>query len=153
MSDTIRESIIASITTALADIRTASGYNTDAGRLVRRGIPITDQDQMPALSVLPLTEENEPLSGRHYLAMRFRVDGIIKYTSKNPSVVGELLLGDIIKRMTNRSLSAVHGGYADQLQYVEGGIEDYPEPGQYSVAVYATFEIKYKTNLGDPYNQ
>ena len=153
MTDTIRESIIASITTELGDIRTASGYNTDAGRLVKRGIRITDQDQLPALSVIPLTEDNEPIPGRHNLTMRCRIDGIIKYTSKNPSVVGEALLGDIIYRMTNRTLTAVGGSYTEKVQYAEGGIEDYPEPGQYSVAVYATFEIQYKTNLGDPYNQ
>lgn len=153
MTDTIREKIIASIEAALGDIRTASGYNTDAGRLVKRGIRIADKDDLPALSLLPMTDVNDPIYGKGFLSMRCRVDGAIKFTSQNPSKVGEALLGDMVYRMTNRTLTAVHGGYADKIQYVEGGIEDYPESGQYSVAVYATFELKYKTNLGDPYNQ
>ena len=112
MSDTIRESIIASIVSKLADVRTANSYNTDAGRLVKRGVRIVDQDTLPALSILPETEENEGIAGRHVLTMRLRVEGLIKYTSKNPSVVAEALLGDIIYRMTYPTLTAVDGGYA-----------------------------------------
>lgn len=153
MTDTIKEKIIASIETALADIRTANGYSTEAGVFVKRGVRITDKDQTPALSIIPLPEVNVPVPGRNKLTMRCRIDGVMKYTGKNPSVVAELLLGDLIYRMTNRSLTAVHGGYADGILYAEGGVEEYPDPGQYSIAVYATFEISYKTNLGDPYNQ
>jgi len=154
MADTIRETIISSIVTALGSIRTSGGYNTDAGRLVRRGQWITDQDQLPALSVMPLEEENTPVPGRHDLAMRVRVDGVYKYfQQQNPSVMAEKLLGDIIKRMTNPSLTAVHGGYAEKVQYSEGGVEEYPDPGHKTVAVYAIFAVNYKTNLGDPYNQ
>jgi len=154
MTDTIRETIIGNIVDALASIRTSGGYQTDAGRLVRRGQWITDSDQLPALAVMPLEELNTPVPGRHNLVMRVRVDGVYQYyQQQNPSVMAEKLLGDIIKRMSSPALSSVHGGYAEKVQYVEGGVEEYPEPGQKTIHVYAVFDVAYKTNLGDPYNQ
>ena len=154
MSDTIRELIIQSIVTALADVRLSGGYNTDAGVNVLRGMRIVDKAQLPAISVLPLTEDNFPVPGRNVLTMRVRVDGIQKFRSdENASKFIEKLLGDIIKRMTNPDLSSVHGGYAETCKYVEGGVDDYPEAGQETIACYATFEVIYKYKIGDPYNQ
>lgn len=153
MADTIREKIIAAICAGVEDISIENGYNTDAGKFVKRGQRIVDQDQFPAIAVMPFIEENEPLPGKNNLSMRVRVDGALKFGSQNPSIMAEKLLGDIIYRMTNTSLDSIHGGYAVKVQYAEGGIDDYPEPGQYSVAVHATFNISYKTKLGNPYNQ
>ncbi len=154
MADTIRESIIAAIETAMADIRKSSGYETDAGQSVNRGKWVTASTPLPAMSIMPLEEINEPIPGRHNLTMRVRVDGISEFLEKrNPSENAEKLLGDIIKRMTNPGLTAVHGGYGDKVQYSEGGIEEYPEPGHKTIACYAIFDVSYKTNLGDPFNQ
>ena len=47
----------------------------------------------------------------------------------------------------------VTGGLADDIEYVAGGPESYPEAAEKTVGVPALFNIKYKTNAGDPYNQ
>lgn len=153
MTDTIREKIIQSFETGLAAIRISGGYATDGGRLVKRGIKLTDKDQLPGLSLMPFTESNEGIPGRHVLTMRIRVDGLIKFLNINPSAAAEAMLGDIIKRVSDPALTSIHGGYADKVQYAEGGVEDYPDPGQFTIAVFATFEVKYKTNLGNPFTQ
>lgn len=153
MSDTIREKIIASIVTSLGAIRTAAGYATEAGQLVKRAQEIVDKDTLPALEVLPFTESNEQRPGRNNLTMQLRVNGVAKFTSENPSVMAEKLLGDIIKRMTSPALTKPAGNYTDKIEYSEGGTDDYPKPGQMTVEVHATFQIFYKTKIGDPYNQ
>lgn len=45
------------------------------------------------------------------------------------------------------------GGYADNIRYIAGGTETYPEPGHLTVGVVAEFEIAYFTLTGDPYHQ
>ena len=155
-TDTIREQIIASICAELVDIRTASGYNVDLGSTVKRAQKLNDKDKLPAVAVFPLTEDNEPIQGKNLLTMNVRIEGLSKFGSKNPSVVAEAMLGDIIKRMTNPTLNAaddIAGGFAESVRYLEGGVDDYPDDGQYSVGVFGIFAVNYKTKIGDPYNQ
>lgn len=153
MTDSIEEKIISAIVSALAAIKVSSGYNTDAGMSIKRGLKLTDKDQLPGLSVMPGTESNNPIPGKNQLTLRVRIEGLQKYMSQNPSSLAIALKADIIKRMTNPSLTSADGGYADKVQYAEGGVEDYPEPGQYTIACYAAFDIVYKTKLGNPYSQ
>lgn len=153
MSDTIRELIIQEIITALQAIRVSGGYNTDAGIFVLRGAKITSKTQLPSLSILAGTEENEPIGGSEVLTMRVRVDGVSKANSEEDlSKEAEKLLGDIITCMTNQT-AKVAASYDPAVVYIEGGIEDYPEPGHETIACYATFNVKYKFKKGDPYNQ
>jgi hypothetical protein len=151
-NDTIREQIIAAITTALEDIRTSAGYNLDMGLEVKRGVTISDKDKLPAVVVFALGEDNEPLPGKHNLRMTVRIECIEKFGSKNPSVVAEAMLGDIIKRMCDPT-SDVSGGLAEKVEYTDGGIDEYPEPGNWTIGCYAIFSVNYKTKIGDPYIQ
>lgn len=152
-TDTIRESIIQSIITGLEGIRTASGYNVDSGQNVIRARTFNDKDNLPAIGVFPLPETNAPIPGKNVLEMPVRLEASAKFGSTNASVFAEAILGDLIKRMTDPSLSDIAGGYADSVQYAEGGVDDYPKAGQYTIGVYAIFNVKYKTLKGNPYTQ
>jgi len=152
-TDTIREQIIASIVTEVADIRTSAGYNVDLGSTVKRARALHDKDKLPSVAVFPQVEENVPLPGKNNMAMIIRIEGLAKFGTENPSVVAEAMLGDIIKRMTDPSLTDVCGGLAESVQYTEGGLDDYPAEGQYTVGVYAIFKVNYKTKIGNPYSQ
>lgn len=158
MANTIREQIIDSIVDELEDITVANGFNSDMGSNVKRAIRLIDKDNLPAVAVFPLTEDNEPLPGKNNLTMSVRLEALAKFGSVNPSVMAEKLLGDLIKRMTNPTLNAVvgadiAGGLAEKVQYLEGGVDDYPEAGKYTIGVYATFNVNYKTLIGNPYAQ
>jgi len=149
--ETIREQIIGAIVTGLADIRTTSGYNVDLGSTVKRGQIISDKDVLPAVAAFPLGEDNEPIPGRNNLTMTVRIEGLAKFGNKNPSVVAEAMLGDIIYRMTHPSLSI--SALSEKIEYAEGGVDEYPDPGQYAVGCYAIFNVNYKTKIGDPFIQ
>ena len=148
MTDTIREKIAQSVESGLADILIADGYNTDMGKLIKRGIRLVDQDQLPGLAFFLLVEDNLPIPGKNTLSMIVRIEALAKFGSKNPSVQAELMLGDIITRMTGTALDSICGGYEDSVQYIEGGVSDYPEAGQYTIGVYANFRVNYKTKIG-----
>ena len=42
---------------------------------------------------------------------------------------------------------------ADDIQYIEGGLEDYPEGGDIAVGAHSTFTIIYQTVSGNPFAQ
>lgn len=98
MADTIRESIIAALITKLAEIRTANGYNTECGQDVRRAAYYYKEDELPGISLFPLTEtataETVGISSR---VMPVQVRAIFQHSATNtPSEYGEQVLGDII---------------------------------------------------------
>lgn len=149
--DTIREQIITNIDLALRDIRTASGFNVDLGSTVKRGETISDKDQLPAVAFFPLSENNEPIPGRNNLTMTVRVEALAKFGSKNPSVVAEAMLGDVIRRMTDRTSKVCE--FTEKIEYSEGGVDEYPGGGEYTVGCYALFNVNYKTVIDDPFIQ
>ena len=154
-SKTIREQIISSIVSELADIKTANGYETNIGNTVKRGIRIVDRDRLPGVAIFAHVETNAPLSGKHNLKMPIRLEALADSGSVNPSIMAERMLGDLIKKAESLTVSKKNStsGLAESIQYLEGGIEDYPEPGQQLIGVSAIFTVNYKTINGDPYSQ
>jgi len=152
---TIREQIISSIVSELADIKTANGYETNMGNTVKRGIRIIDKDRLPGVAIFAHVENNEPLSGRNNLKMNIRIEALANFGNVNPSVMAESMLGDLIKKAESLTISKKNSanGLAESIQYSEGGIEDYPESGQQLIGVSAIFTVNYKTINGDPYSQ
>ncbi len=43
------------------------------------------------------------------------------------------------------------GGYAESIEYAEGGTDEYPDPAEPRVGAYAVYNIIYKTMAGSPY--
>lgn len=158
MADTIRERIIQNIITGLAVVRTANGYNTDCGRNVQRAISNLDSSEIDAFVVWPGPEESVRKYGISNISMSLRVEGLAIFGEENHSVVSEKILGDIIRVMTGviddeDAKTRMTGGLAEDIQYVTGGTEAYPENEDTAVGAAAEFAVKYQTVAGDPYNQ
>lgn len=172
MSDTIRELIIQEFLTRAATLRnTASppAYATDMGDNVFRARPRVDPAELPCCVIWPLAEEAEHAHGLVRHRMTIRLDGIVAFGAESPSVVGERMLGDLIKCFTSTSWDRRRpvlvtspaspvtytylAPYAESIVYEGGGIEEYPEEGSISVGVQVRFLVTYWTKIGDPYNQ
>lgn len=147
MADTIREQIIAAIAVKLADVRTANGYNTECGQNVQRAAKQIDPDDLPAVVMFPGHENVTRQYGVNTHVMPLRLEGLKDFGSSNASVAAEAVLGDLIKVMFRPT------SLAEDVKYVSGGVEEYPDPGEKVVGVPAVFEVTYKTVAGDPYSQ
>jgi len=155
MADTIREQIIKALESNLADITVDNGYNTDIGKRVDRvKFGLTESD-LPALVIWPQVEESNKIHGKSRITMPVKLEGLSAFTNnENPSVIAELMLGDFRKRMEAQgSVNNVTDLLATSIEYASGGNDEYPEPGNDRVGVYAVFNIMYKTVAGDPYSQ
>ena len=113
--DTIREQIIKAIRSKLAVIRVVNGYNTDCGANVRRAKKNLDPDELPATVVWPKSEEAGRNYGSGVHVMPVQVDALVLHGAVNPSVVAELILGDLIEAMT---------GIVWSLPFTSGGTYD-----------------------------
>lgn len=88
-------------------VRTAKGYNTDAGSHVYLALKKIDgTDEIPAIVVTPGSEEISPQFGGGFLTFPVRVEAHIAQGSEsddtnpvNASDLSEALLGDILEAM------------------------------------------------------
>jgi hypothetical protein len=154
MPKTIREQIIQAVVTRLAVVRRSNGYNTNCGRRVKRCRKSLDPDDLPAFVVWPQPEEAERKYGFSQCTMPMRIEALQKHGKKNHSKAAEAALGDMIRAMTApEEIGKVTNGLADDVVYILGGPEDYPEDDDTVTGCAAMFTIKYKTLAGDPYTQ
>ena len=158
MADTIREQIIQAIITGLGSVTTANGYNTNCGGTVLRAVSSVDPDELPVFVVWPQPEESERKYGESNNAMVIRIEGFMLLSGENPSVVSELILGDMIKAMTGiiggeNGAARMTDDLADDVAYISGGPSAYPDDGGDSMGSSAEFQIKYCTAIGNPYSQ
>ncbi|MBW2342507.1 MAG: hypothetical protein JRF53_00580 [Deltaproteobacteria bacterium] len=130
--ETIREQIILAVISKLAIIRTANGYNTEAGALVKRVQKKLDPPELPGVVVWPKTEDMKYDYGAGLHMMPLQVEGLKLHADVNPSVVAELLLGDLIEAMVGIvwSLSFTSGGtyeieVGDTIEGATGGATGY----------------------------
>ena len=130
--DTIREQIILAVMSKLAIIRTANGYNTGAGSLVKRVQGKLDPAELPGCVVWPKAEDMKYDYGAGVHVMPLQVEGLKLHGDVNPSVVAELLLGDLIEAMVGIvwSLSFTSGGtveieVGDTIEGATGGATGY----------------------------
>jgi len=163
MSDTIREKIIKQFLTRAAVIRTTNGYNTDIGVKVERATQ--HPEKLPAVALFPYPETAEPGYGELELTMQIRVEAMVEYGSVNPSIVSELILGDLIRAFTDPawdrravlpspvSPPAYGDTYDSGIFYQGGGTNEYPDEEDRTVGTFALFAVKYSTKPGNPYEQ
>jgi len=97
--NTIREQIISAVMSKLAIIRTANGFNTDIGSNPLRVRAKLDPDEFPASVVWPKLEEAGRQYGSGVHEMPLQVEGQMLHGLENPSVVSEMMLGDLIEAM------------------------------------------------------
>lgn len=152
MSETIREKIIKAIVAKLADVTIENGYNTDCGEDVFR-VKKPIEKELPAFSVWPGVETSERIHGKSRITMPVRIEGVVLYGRENPSVVSELILGDIRSLMEAQAeADDPTDNLSDVIEYAEGGTDDYPDPAEPRVGAFAVFNIVYKTMSGSPYS-
>jgi hypothetical protein len=153
MSDTIREIVIRDIMARLAVVTVVNGYKTDCGvKEIQRVRKLLDPAELPAFVVWPGTEKPEQRYGELINTMSVRIEGITKFESENPSVVSEMILGDLKKCILSQTWTR-SPDYIDKITYTGGGTDDYPDDGMISVGASATFDITYTEKIGDPYLQ
>lgn len=130
--NTIREQIILTVISKLSVIRTANGYNTEAGANVGRVQRKLDPAELPGVVVWPKSESMQYDYGAGLHLMPLQVEGLKLHGSVNPSVVAELLLGDLIEAMVGIvwALSFTSGGtyeieVGDAIEGATGGATGY----------------------------
>lgn len=148
MADTKREKIIANSLIQLAKILTANGYNFTMSTPKRAQKSIDTRDY-PVSVLFPGVEENERKYAKHNLSFQIRIESHILIGGANASVLQEKMLGDLIRNISNPA--EVWSTFTEDVSYIEGGPADQPEAEDKATAVYAIFQIKYKTDIGNPY--
>jgi len=160
MADTIREKIISGIATNLATITTGNGYNTDIGNHVQRsakfgntgnldGVILTPGDDTPGLPVHrkdSLVMEVILIGGAAFDYLTTRPGWTESASKKQEQLIGDLraIMGEDIAGVTVKG-----------VQYTGGGPREMPElrEGEMFAVVQLTFDIRYQTNIHDPYTQ
>ncbi len=81
-----------------------------------------------------------------------RLDG--KFESENLDIGANLNLATTNGATTlYEAITLVTSDLADDIIYTQGGSEEYPDQGQQTVGASASFNIIYRTQTGNPYNQ
>jgi len=161
--ETIREKIIQRFALQLATISIANGYHYNlgvlgvrdesnpAGSVLRAPPHQIPLNQLPAITFFPgLDEDVSFVYGKVRQTMGLIARGYMLYGAENPSVMGEKILGDLIKCLTSENWS---DELADEISYQAGGIEEYPTKEHPAVVSICQVGITYKTVNGDPYSQ
>lgn len=148
MGYSIRELIIRDLSDHLEMIRISNGYNTDIGLAVCR-VKTHDEGAHQGLVIIPRQEESEKKYAKMNHTMPLALDAFrLVAAGEDHATVGEELYADLVRRMTDpadRFSSRV-----DSVTHTGGGPPGLPgNEDKYASAV-ATFEIKYKTALGNP---
>lgn len=160
MAATIREKIIAGISTNLATITVANGYNTDIGANVQRSAKFGNTDNLDGVIITPGDDTpGIPVHRRDALVMEVILQAGAKFDllltrklwTEDASKKQEELIGDLRKVMG----VAIAGVTVKGVQYTGGGPREMPElrEGEMFAVVQLTFDIRYQTKIHDPYNQ
>lgn len=152
MSKSIRYQIIAAIASGLSSVRKSNGYNTDCGITVKKVQKNIDIKKVPAFNIWPGVEISKKINGKNKTTMPVRVEGFVAFTNNSLTDacdVSEDILSDIKKRMESQE-EDITSGLADHVEYAQGGVDEYPDAGDTVAGVSATYNITYKTKIGDP---
>lgn len=157
VSPTIRERIIREIVTSLGDTAVEL-HGLQDWRSVERGRVDYEPGEVPFLTVNPGQDSvTRAQYGRQTMEMEVGViaiyptDGPAVIADTSPSELAEIILGTLIQAVMagTTALNAL----IDDLAYTRGGVSEYPGETEQMTIVEAYFTVKYRTALGDPYNQ
>ena len=151
MADTIREQIISAVMTRLEEWSVANGFNYDCGTSIVRAIQQIEDTALPACVLWPQAEEVEERYGQNICIMVLKVEALADIGENNRSVVQEKLLGDLIRIMTDPTVSITD--LVEEIAYTSGDPAGAEQNEDKITAVAAEFRVKYSTMLGNPYSQ
>lgn len=104
--------------------------------------------ELPVVNVLPQPETAERGYGTDQITMPVQISIACLLGTNIPVDLGEDLLA-IMRRIipgTDQTL----GGLSDDIRYIGGGVDDYPQDQDQALVVNATFEIEYQTVANNP---
>jgi hypothetical protein len=147
MSTTIRQSIITNLKTRMQTIRTANGYNTEAGMNVFEWLEYsTDATVRPAI-IIRDPEDNVDQYGAHEKGRKLYVEIVVQTDGTDAVSDARSIIGDVEKAIgTDETFSGLCYMTEDAGNEMESKHEE---------DILATAKIKYnlyyKTGLWDPY--
>ncbi|MBI9092800.1 MAG: hypothetical protein JEZ12_26590 [Desulfobacterium sp.] len=153
MADTIREQIIKNAVTRAGTIRTAAGFNTDIGVNAVRDLKTLDEGTALVVEVISMPEESTKAKfGKMDNKMPIALKAAVKLsTTQNIHEISEAIYGDLVKSMTDPA--APFSALIDSITHTGGGGVETPKNEERFASAIATFDVKYKTILGNPYAQ
>ena len=104
--------------------------------------------ELPAAVVNPQPETGERSYGIDHLTMPVTISLACLLGEYNAVDLSEFLLAELRRQVPLDDPSL--GGLAQDLRYVQGGVDDYPEEDEQTLVVNATFEIDYETTANNP---
>lgn len=159
--NTIRENIILELVaraSVIASTGSPQAYSSDIGSNVIRMRRSVAPSELPCLVIWAGNQDTVYKFGEAYHTMSVIIEGLAAFGSSDPSVVGEQMLGDIIKAYSSPSWDRTRAGSPTPDNYIEsiintGGGVSAPNDGDGTVGASAKFNIMYWTAVGDPYAQ
>lgn len=153
MAETIREQIIKNALTKAGTIRTEAGYNTDIGSNAVRDIKTLDEGTARVVEVISMPEESVKTKfGKMDHKMPIALKAAVKLcTTQNIHEISEAIYGDLIKSMTDPA--SPFSAMIESVTHTGGGGVETPKNEERFASAIATFDVKYKTILGNPYAQ
>lgn len=146
MADSIRELIIQEIAAEMG----AYAFVNLSGVTVIRGRVNYDAniDSLPQISILPRPEEaTRDDYGNSVCLMPVNIHCLVALEDYNASELGEAVLAEMI-----RSVMSIDSSNANDIAYVSGGVEDYPNQlGQKVLEVGIVVAVEYRFEIGNPY--
>jgi len=151
MADSIRERIIQNAVTRAGLITVANGYKTDIGSNAVRDLKTQDEDTLQTVVVAPYQETStKEKFGKVSHVFPMTLMAAKKYDPDTETIgkVSESIYADLIKAMTNPA--SPFSTLIDSINQTGGGGLEMPGNEEKFAGATATFEIKYKTALGNP---
>lgn len=147
-STTVREQIITGFELVCSAITVANGYHSDAGMNVIRCRKSLDPSELPCVVLWPGLEIAERADyGETFYSMRMGIEYHDLLRGENPSVMVEMMLGDLIQSVFSAKILHV-----DSIIYESGGADSYPDTGETSVACKINLKVNYNYLFGNPYS-
>lgn len=148
MTDTKRQRIFAAVVAQMRTIRTANGYQTDAGALVEEWQTHFDEAELPAISVFDMPESSETphrgsVMATHMLPIQVRI-----FTRSNtPATELRKMIGDVL---TAVGKDPRWGGLAIDTVPDKSGFV-IPEDSFEIAGAAVSFSVEHMTKTFNPY--
>ena len=155
MTEPIIEQILREMESQGATITTTNGYQYSIASVLRSIVNL-DTGDIPALVIIPGTEETERMHGKVHISRIVAVEAKAEIGTENPSTIQERLLADVVECFTRPDQQGGTFGWArlaEDVNYTGGGPQGPPSEDQEYTGIIANFTIRYKVLKGDPYQQ
>ena len=107
-----------------------------------------DPRELPASVITPGLETSERGYGFDRLTLPITISLACIIADRDPLDFSEHLLAELRRKISSDDPTL--GGLAQDIRYVSGGVEDYPEQDDQALVVVANFEIEYETEINNP---